>query len=780
MTCLRQPKRSRPVYSKPFATSLPRFAVAAAQGVQHCPTAARGFRVALLTGLGYRCSQGFCWVGCGARPGQVWNVTAMLQRTRRLWTGLALLGALVGPLLQAQVITDFSPAFGQPGTWVTLYGTGFYYTGTAVDPVAAVQFGTRPAQFSVTADNQLVAVVPAGATTDYIRIAKQGRGWVYSPRPFTVIGPGPYITGFSPTHGNVGTLVRIEGVQFTGATTVQFNGVPAAGFFVASDTLIEVNVPAGASTGPIAVGRAGVGTNVSAGSFYLPPTIERFDPTNGQPGTLVSVYGKNLRGTTDVRFNGMSASFETPTTNTILRAVVPAGARTGPIQVTTPGGVSFSFASFTVQPSLTRFSPAAGPPGTVVILEGSNLDVDPVTVRFGEATATISQKSFDRLTVTVPAGATTGPIRVTTRDGSAASTDLFYLPPHITGFTPSNGPVGTAVTISGQNLLGTTAVLFNGLATTFLTPTSNTALMAYVPAGVTTGPLTVVTPGGSTNTGSRWFYAAPAIQSFSPVRGLPGTNVVITGTNFLGTTAVRFNGVSASFQPPTNNTTLVATVPAGAQTGPIEVVTPGGQAFSETPFVLDYTSDLRLEVASRVLQSWPGSNITATLGLRNLGPYLATNVVFEAEWPAALQLRSASASMGSVQVDGNRVRLSLPSLSQFNPVSVTLTWTAQQTGWFTNQARLTSTYTDPSPDDAQLALAIWVEPLPLLSIQALPHRRVRVAWPVALTNHVLQYRPVAGPAQPWTDHPVAPTISGGERVVIETNHPAGRLFRLRR
>ena len=340
--------------------------------------------------------------------------------------------------------------------------------------------------------------------------------------------------------------------------------------------------------------------------------------------------------------------------------------------------------------------------------------------------------------------------------------------------------MGTPVTVVGQNLLGTTAVLFNGLAATFLPPTSNTALIAYVPAGVTTGPLTVVTPGGSTNTGSRWFFAAPAIQSFSPLRGLPGTNVVITGANFLGTTAVRFNGVSASFQPPTNNTTLVATVPAAAQTGPIEVVTPGGQALSGTPFVLDYTSDLRLEVASRVIQSWPGSNITTTLVLRNLGPHLAANVVFEAEWPALLRLRSASASLGSVQMDTNRARLSLPSLSQFNPVSVTLTWTAQQTGWFTNQARLTSAYTDPSPHDAQLALAIWVEPLPLLSIQALPQRRVRVAWPAALTNHVLQYRPAAGPAQPWTDHPAAPTLTGGERVVIETLDPTGRLFRLRR
>ena len=59
-----------------------------------------------------------------------------------------------------------------------------------------------------------------------------------------------------------------------------------------------------------------------------------------------------------------------------------------------------------------------------------------------------------------------------------------------------SGPVGTSVTISGTNFTGATAVTFNGASASF-TVTSPTAIQATVPAGATTGPLSVTTPGGT-------------------------------------------------------------------------------------------------------------------------------------------------------------------------------------------------------------------------------------------------------------------------------------------
>ena len=60
---------------------------------------------------------------------------------------------------------------------------------------------------------------------------------------------------------------------------------------------------------------------------------------------------------------------------------------------------------------------------------------------------------------------------------------------------------------------------------------------------------------------------------------------MIHGRNFLGTTRVTFNGVSATFQI-LNTGNILATVPAGAATGPIAVTNTGGTADSQTDFTV--------------------------------------------------------------------------------------------------------------------------------------------------------------------------------------------------
>src|SRR3989442_1168808 len=82
-------------------------------------------------------------------------------------------------------------------------------------------------------------------------------------------------------------------------------------------------------------------------------------------------------------------------------------------------------------------------------------------------------------------------------------------PPTITGFTPTSGPVGTSVAISGTNFTGATAVAFNGVGASFVV-SSATAIQATVPGGATTGTISVTTPGGTaTSTGSFTVVASP-------------------------------------------------------------------------------------------------------------------------------------------------------------------------------------------------------------------------------------------------------------------------------
>ena len=68
---------------------------------------------------------------------------------------------------------------------------------------------------------------------------------------------------------------------------------------------------------------------------------------SGKVGAKVEILGQNLNGTTAVTFNGTAASF-TVVSDTYLTAIVPAGATTGTVQVTTSGGTLNSNVVFRV------------------------------------------------------------------------------------------------------------------------------------------------------------------------------------------------------------------------------------------------------------------------------------------------------------------------------------------------------------------------------------------------------------------------------------------------
>ena len=80
---------------------------------------------------------------------------------------------------------------------------------------------------------------------------------------------------------------------------------------------------------------------------------------------------------------------------------------------------------------------------------------------------------------------------MTTPGGTATSSGSFTVipAPTITGFTPTSGPVGTSVTITGTNLTGATQVQFNTTNATIFTVDSATQITATVPAGATTGTI---------------------------------------------------------------------------------------------------------------------------------------------------------------------------------------------------------------------------------------------------------------------------------------------------
>jgi hypothetical protein len=149
-------------------------------------------------------------------------------------------------------------------------------------------------------------------------------------------------------------------------------------------------------------------------------------------------------------------------------------------------------------PSITSFSPMSGPVGTAVTITGTGF-TGATNVSFGTIPATSYTVDSDtQITAIVPPGFDRSIIFVTTPGGTAKSVGMnFRVPPSISSFTPTTGPVGTAVTITGSVLAGATAVKFGTLAATSFTVDSDTQITAIVPAGFTQAAIKVTTGGGT-------------------------------------------------------------------------------------------------------------------------------------------------------------------------------------------------------------------------------------------------------------------------------------------
>jgi hypothetical protein len=285
----------------------------------------------------------------------------------------------------------------------------------------------------------------------------------------------------------------------------------------------------------------------------------------------------------------------------LITAVVPAGTTTGLVTVDTTVGSAVSTFPFIVllPPRITSFSPAVGVEGTQVRVEGVGF-VRATAVGFnGLLSAAFSVSSDSSLTATVPRLATTGPISVTNPLGTAVSAQSFLIarPPSIGTFAPTSGPAGTEVTITGANLLTTTAVTFDGASAPF-TVTNDTTVRATVPDNGSSGRIRVVNPAGNATSNMDFTVVRlPKINSFTPTSGPVGTPVTIMGRNFATASLLRFRAnnvtgrVNAQFavgpnDPATGMAVINTTVPAGAITGKIRIVNAAGGVKSDTRFTV--------------------------------------------------------------------------------------------------------------------------------------------------------------------------------------------------
>ena len=98
-------------------------------------------------------------------------------------------------------------------------------------------------------------------------IGGPGGGAIFS-LDFGLPKPKPSLAELVPPSGAVGQRVLLWGGHLLGATSVTFNGVPAAAFQVNSTQAVMATVPAGATSGPVTITTAN-GSVTSAQSFTI-------------------------------------------------------------------------------------------------------------------------------------------------------------------------------------------------------------------------------------------------------------------------------------------------------------------------------------------------------------------------------------------------------------------------------------------------------------------------------------------------------------------------------
>ena len=157
------------------------------------------------------------------------------------------------------VLISLSPNNGPVGTHVLITGTGFISGG--LHGVVLFNGTVATMIFSYT-NTSIIAAVPVGATTGNVtlEIVSQTSNGL----PFTVTGSSaPTITSLVPNNGGIGISINVNGTNFgatQGASTVTVNGITAFANSW-SPTVINITIPAMATTGPVIVTVGGVASN---------------------------------------------------------------------------------------------------------------------------------------------------------------------------------------------------------------------------------------------------------------------------------------------------------------------------------------------------------------------------------------------------------------------------------------------------------------------------------------------------------------------------------------
>lgn len=349
------------------------------------------------------------------------------------------------------------------------------------------------------------------------------------------------------------------------------------------------------------------------GACNTQPRIGRLEPGVLTAGDTLNIHGflfEEQQGS--ITFSPNLPAAPTLWSDTRVEVVVPAGAASGPITLTTAAGDTAT-AQLTVitAPTVLRSTPAAAERGATLTLEGLLFGADAGQVRFApdDRPGQLVTWADRRVEVIVPAGATSGAGRLVSAQGEEAPFNLQILPsiPMNPVLSVTEAHLGAEIEITGAGFGIEGDVLFwvgvpefeqnerNGIAAEILA-WSPTRIRVRVPdtCGTSYGgqegfcsayhdtPVVIRTPDGRAVT-AQSFRALPTLTQATtcgvPWSGSPYDLVEIRGAGFEDSSGedallgVTFATASGEVEVPPGQiidpARLLIAVPPGAVTGPL-------------------------------------------------------------------------------------------------------------------------------------------------------------------------------------------------------------------
>jgi RHS repeat-associated protein len=198
--------------------------------------------------------------------------------------------------------------------------------------------------------------------------------------------------------------------------------------------------------------------------------------------------------------------------------------------------------------------------------------------------------------------------------------------PFVTGLSPVFGNTGATVTVTGSHFgatQGSSTCSFNGTAASSITSWIDTQIVAVVPVGASTGPVSVTVNSIQSLANPTFTVVHPVINSLVPPAAQVGGQVVLNGSGFganqVGST-VSINGVSAPVGS-WSDTSIMVTVEAGMSSGPVTVLEDGSVSNALQFTLLEALSVTGVSPPSGMVGS------AVTIGGTGFGPAQSDSIV---------------------------------------------------------------------------------------------------------------------------------------------------------